>query len=373
MATPLTSTVASFRRLLVWAVLILLVYFVISTVYGFIVPLIPGARAPIPTAENRYGLIPKPHLDPRYTVPTKNQVNYVLETVSGNLPAFPDILPVFPVVTPKKSLLVSDLAKAKAPTLGFGKTEPIVLSPSEYQWRDEERKTTLRLDIINNNYTIKTDPDALQIQTGAFQPAETILRSASFALEEAGKLDSSFGGLSPTLTYLKNMGDFMSKVESASEGDIARVDFFRELKISDKVKYPIYGPSPFEGPVQMYFAGGISGKPFEVNFKVWQYDFLQGSTYPLENPIEAWEGLQDGEGVVAALTSKEIDYLREGKLPAIHSIVIRTIGIAYFDDPNSQSFLQPISIFIGQAFLQNGDVAEVIIYKPLVHPSYFAK
>jgi hypothetical protein len=229
------------------------------------------------------------------------------------------------------------------------------------------------LDIINNNYTIITDPETLEVKTGALPPTENLLRSASSLLGEANKLDASFEGLSPTLTYLKSMGDFMSKVESSSEADIARVDFFREVKLSDKVKYPIYGPSPFEGPVQMYLSSGNPGRPYEIRFKVWQYDFLRGSTYPLESPAEAWENLQNGDGVVAALTSKDVDYLREGKLPTINSIVIRTIGIAYFDDPNSQTYLQPISLFIGQAFLQNGDAAEIIIYRPLIHPNYFAK
>lgn len=370
MATSLTNTVNFIRRFLFVSVLLLLSYFLLTFGLDILKGLSPfGKQMASPKAGVGFGQLPPLSFTNRLTTPKAETANYILETVSGRLPNFPVLLPVFPVQTPKKSLLASARAQELAVSLGFSE-QPAIVSPSEYLWEKKSQNLQLRMNILTLNYKLTTT-QLLPLLPGQLSSEEKLKEAAQTFLSQARPLDKSFDGNKTTVVWLRFNGQNFNKVESLSEADAARVDFFRTVKLGE-IAYPLLAAPPQESLVRAYFKGGQKG-PYEVDFTVWPYDFEKSSTYPLKNTKTAWEEVKQGLSVIVFLSSKDINYLQLTQRPDFKNITVRQLQLAYFDDEARQSFLQPVYVFFGQADFKNGESAEIITYVPAVDERWIVK
>lgn len=370
MATSLTNTVNFVHRFLLIAALLLLAYFLFNSGLDFLRGLSPfGSTATTAKAGVGFGPLPPLSFKNRVLTPKAETVVYTLETMSGLLPNFPVLLPVFTVQTPKKSLLASERAKDLAAALGFA-GQPTIISPSEYLWEKPSQTLRLKMNILTLNYRLTTT-QLFPFIPGQLTTEEKLKDAARTFLSQARPLDKNFADGKATVVWLRFNGQSFVKAESLSEADAARVDFFRTVKIGE-TSYSLLTILPQESLVRVYFQGGRKN-PYEVDYTIWPYDFDKGSTYPLKNVNLAWEEIKRGQSPVVYLSSKDIDYLKLRQPPDFKNVTVREVKLAYFDDESRQSFLQPIYVFSGQADFKNGESAEIITYVPAVDERWVVK
>lgn len=364
----LTETAHLLRRGLIFFVLLILAYFVISFGSGFVSGLVsPGGGKKIIKAEVRFGKLPFLHLGGKQATPKSEATAYILETVTGDFPQTPSMLPVFPLQQQPVDILASDEAISLALNLGFP-TEPKVLSPTEYLWEISEQ--TLRMNILTKNYAVNPKYELI-FPKGKLTDSAAIMNNAKAAIGIGRNLDASFTDNLISISLLRREGTELKPAPSPMEAEVARVDFFRSVGV-DKQEYRLLTGHPQEALVYLLLGGG-RGQPFLKNFITWNYDFKRGATYPLRPVRTAWEEIKSGLGTVTLLSGKNGDYIRTENLPEIKTITIRQIEIAYFDEEIMQNFLQPIFVFSGQADLTNAQRAEIIIYTPAVDPAWVVK
>lgn len=370
MATALTETVNSIRRIIIIAGLLLLAYFLFTFALDFLKGLTPLGKGPTaPRADVRFGKLPTPALKNLIASPKAETAVYTLETVNARFPDFPALLPVFPVQTPGKSILAAERAKEIAALLGFT-GQPTFVSPIDYLWEKPAQGIELRMNIITLNYRITTR-QILPLAAGLLPGEDHLKNTAQNFFGLARPLDKSFAENKTGIEWLRFNGQTYSKAESLSEAEAARIDFFRTVKIGG-ISYLLRTVPPQESLVSAYFKGGQKD-PYEINFTIWPYNFEQGATYPLKNVSLAWEELKKGQGAVVSLSSRDINYSKLPQRPEINTVTLRDIQLAYFDEAARQNFLQPIYVFSGQAELKNGESAEIIIYVPAVDEKWIVK
>lgn len=370
MATSLTKTVHFVRRFLLILVLLLPTYFLFNFGLDFLRDFSPFGKTVITAkAGVGFGQLPPLSFKSRLLTPKAETAVYTLETVSGRLPNFPTLLPVFPVQTPKKSLLAAERAQGIAAAFGFA-GQPTAISPSEYLWEKANQTLQLRLNILTLNYALTT-AQLLPFAAGQLPNEENLKAHAQAFLNLTRPLDKSFAENKTTVVWLRFNGQTFVKAESLSEAGAARLDFFRTVKIGE-TSYSLLTIPPQESLVRVYFKGG-QRDPYEVDYTVWPYDFDKGSTYPLKNINSAWEEVKRGQATMVSLSSKDINYLKLTQMPDFKNVTLREVKLAYFDDASRQSFLQPIYVFSGQADFKNGESAEITAYVPAVDERWVVK
>lgn len=364
----LTETAHLLRRGLIFAVLLILAYFVISFGSGFVSRMFaPGGGSQVITAEVRFGKLPFLHLGGKQATPKSEATTYILETVTGDFPQTPFLLPVFPLQEQPVDILASDEAINLALNLGFP-NEPKVLSPTEYLW--EMADQTLRMNILTKNYAVNPKYEVI-FPKGKLTDATAIMNNAKAAIGTGRSLDTSFTDNLISVSLLRREGTELKPAPSPLEAEVARVDFFRSVEV-DKQEYRLLTGHPQEALVYLLIGGG-RGQPILKNFITWNYDFKRGATYPLRTLSTAWEEIKTGLGTVTLLSGKSGDYTKTGNLPEIKTITIRQMEIAYFDEEIMQNFLQPVYVFSGQADLTSNERVEITIYAPAVDPNWIVK
>lgn len=364
----LTETAHLLRRGLIFSVLLILAYFVFSFGSGLISGLVSQSGGKqIIKAEVSFGKLPFLHLGGKQATPKSETTEYVLETVTGDFPQTPSMLPVFPLQEQPVDILASDEAINLALNLGFP-NEPKVLSPTEYLWEMSEQ--TLRMNILTKNYAVNPKYEVI-FPKGKLTDSIAIMNNAKVAIGTGRSLDASFTDNLISIYLLRREGSELKPAPSPLEAEVARVDFFRSVEV-EKQEYRLLTGHPQEALVYLLLGGG-KGQPFLKNFITWNYDFKQGATYPLRTLATAWEEIKSGLGTITALSGKNGGYLKKGNLPEIKTITIRQIEIAYFDEEIMQNFLQPIFVFSGQADLIGNERVEITIYTPAVDPEWVVK
>lgn len=367
MAT-LTETAHLLRRGLIFTVLIIFAYFAILFGSGLISGFVsPKDNKQIIKADVSFGKLPFLHLGGKTATPKSEETTYILETVTGDFPQTPFLLPVFPLKEQPVDILASDEAINLALNLGFP-NEPKVLSPTEYLWEISEQ--TLRMNILTKNYAINPKYEII-FPKGKLTDAAAIMNNAKVNISTGRSLDASFPDNLISIALLRREGTELKPAPSPLEAEVARVDFFRSVEV-EKQEYRLLTGRPQESLVYLLLGGG-KGQPFVKNFITWNYDFKRGATYPLRTLGTAWEEIKSGLGTITLLFGKNSDYLKTGNLPEIKTITIRQIEIAYFDEEIMQNFLQPIYVFSGQADLTNNERVEIIIYSPAVDQNWIVK
>ncbi|MEA2020522.1 MAG: hypothetical protein U9M98_02270 [Patescibacteria group bacterium] len=289
---------------------------------------------------------------------------YELDTPTARLPAMPDRLPIFPLeknpTTPLTELQAEDLAKS----LGFT-SSPKAISPTEYRW--EEGKRTLEMNIVSQAFSLTYDSNTLEIQLTkgnaptkqlAEDTAQNFLNRLSLGNKtlESAKREVSFVQI--------NNGKF-SVVESLSQAQLTRVDLFKVLNVDGK-SYDVLGPKPRQGLTTLLVAGGsyrsvVDQVPI-AEYQNWKIKTEEGSTYPLLTSSKAWENLEAGNAALVYLKPQGAGFYENPSPPLVEKIRIQNMQLAYFESKQAQNYLTPIYVFKGLAEVKNQKPWEIVLY-----------
>src|SRR3989344_7209254 len=141
----LTDTQIAVKKLLIGIAILTVVYysgkFLLFQGVGIYRKLFPPN---IPIPEAKWGKLPTLKM-PSVTIEGSPQ--YILDTVNGNLPAFPDRIKVFPIIEPSTTLIYEQGIQKLAGDLGFTGIYTKV-STSQRRWVDGTNQRTFDADAI---------------------------------------------------------------------------------------------------------------------------------------------------------------------------------------------------------------------------------
>lgn len=294
--------------------------------------------APPPPPEVGFGKLPQIPF-PKQTIDHK--INFSLNTLSGNLPNFPDRLKVYQFASSEPDFFSLDKAKTKVSQLGFT-SPPKKLSEDSYQWINGDplsHKITFNIFSFDFKYSSSflADPK-LQFLTNSLDEKTSINTAQSFMEKLSLNLnDMDSNKISTSLFVIKNYT--LLPASSISSSNIVRVDFFQK----DVDNLPIVYPRPSKSIIN-FFVGELqnqSPEVLEANFSHKTISNLS-STYPIKKADVAFEQLNQGKAYLASYSGDQ-------------NISIKNIYLAYYIQED-QEFLMPIIVFEGS----NGFVGYVL-------------
>lgn len=333
MAT-LTETAYYTRKTINWLIVVVIAYFVLKLIWGFLVVIYLMIFPPKPPPPD-YAFGKLPALEFPANNQQNRQLTYVLETISGDIPIASKSATVF--FMPKKPANLLGLSKAKsfAERLGFS-TNAQQESKNIYLFKDATSPLrTLRYDIVSENfimrYKFELDPGLFQEKKIPFSDAAKAEAQSVLQTYELDENDIING--SDTVSFLKLQGNVLVPTTSHSRADAVRVDFFRQ---------PIHGlpvltSHPGEGSVAIIFSGStnLDKRILQVAYTYWPVDLYTTATYGLKDLQVAWQELVSNQGFIAQYPSTGTQ------------VTIRNAYLAYYDSFDPQIYLQPMYVFEG--------------------------
>ena len=287
--------------------------------------------------------------------PTKGglpNLEYTLQTVTGDLPQLPTQAKVYYMAKPGASLSSLENAKTKASSLGFT-TSPTSVSQSVYRFKNPLVPATLEVNIISGvfsiSYDLGLDPTPLSQRPPAPEVAQANVKNF---LSSAGLLFEDISRGQATTDFLKIQSQQLVPAISLSESSLLRVNLFR----SDYDEIPSLTPNPTRGNIWFLVSGDTIREKQILGgeYHYFPVDQTQSSTYPIKTATQAYDDLTNGRGYIA-----DLGLNTNGK------ITIRKVYLAHYDPDVETDFFQPIIVFEGD----NGFMA----YVPAVADSYYQK
>ena len=303
-----------------------------------------------------------------------SELTYTLNTLTGELPEFPDRLTVYPLVEDKENFLNLDKAKAKVAALGFVTAEgtpipEIPLGNASYEWDEQTgiaRKiifNTITFDFkLNSDYLTALnalEAQHLSNQKSAITTAKSFLETVELLpddldLEKTENPEKELTYLTaPQLFSIDKRVGTLIPATSLAKANVIRVEFYQkdmEYQLDTgkpgaaflDMKLPILYPHPPHSTMSFWIASG------ETNAQVVAANYVHHSivlpeegsveplaTYPIKTPAEAFEELKEGQGYIASY----------GKTDT--SILINNVYLAYYLGEEKQKYLMPIMVFEG--------------------------
>jgi hypothetical protein len=330
---PTLSQISSESKSLVkWGGIVLgaiILIFILFNVGKMIKTALFPTPAPPPTVG--YGKLPQPDF------PKKEELRnftYSIDTVSGNLPSFPDRLNVYKMIKPQADLLALKKTQEKLNNVDFD-SAPVLVSQNIYNWTTTSPfSKTLSYNIFTSDFTLTSSylTDS-SINAGKNFPTDntTISESARNFLSSIGSLpkDLDLERIKIDLLTIKN--NVLMSATSISSAQAARVYFFQ----NNINKLPIFYSNPNTSPISLLITGGEN----EAQVVEASYNYQNASeefeTYPIKTAAEAFDMLGNGKGYIAS-SPENID-----------KISITNIYLAYYISENKQNYLMPIIVFEG--------------------------
>ncbi len=264
---------------------------------------------------------------------TDNHLLYVLDTISGTFPNFPDRATINRLEKPVPNFLDLKRAQDRVSQIGFT-TNGIALSNTKYLWNEQTspfRKLTF--DIVSSNFTISSNylfnPDMLQNKNLPDQTNAPAIASSFLA-----KVSLLPNDIEPTKTktmLLKVENGTLVSATSQSTAQLIRVDFFQK----DVNSLPIYYPDPLHATISLFLTGG-QFEPQVIQSAVFHQTVdTSSTTYPIKTASTAYQELQKGGGYIASYFGNS------------NTVRIKNIFLAYYLGDTAQDYLMPIIVFEG--------------------------
>lgn len=333
MAT-LTETAYYTRRTIKYGAMALIGIILLKNIFSFAIAYWRKLRPPPPPPPTvAFGKLPKIQFpESRFK---EEKLVYRLETVTGGTPNLGDRAKVYFMPIEKPSLLALDRAKTQARKMGFPGPEGKI-SETIYQWQKEEPLlTTLEMDVINYNFTIrkKWQEDQSLLEEKRLPIEELAVIEAKNFLQTNGLLGEELKTGRAGVSFLRFVPPSLVSAISPSEADFVRVNLFR----SNLDNLSLLPSNPKEALVSLLLSGSSNREKriLEVNYTHFPIAKETFATYPLKTSAQAWQELQTGQGFIANLKTGE------------KQVTIRKIYLAYFEDSLPQNYLQPIYVFEG--------------------------
>lgn len=327
----LSQATAKSRTILKIGVVVLSLIFLVLILFrmGIILQekFFPKAPAP-PTVS--FGKIP-PIVFPSNV--TDKSYNYSLDTVTGELPVFPDRIKVYKMTTDLPDLLALQKAKGRVAAVGFTSSE-LPISTKTYQWNDlENLNKTLTMDISSLNFNLTSSfmsDSVVQSAVNLPSPTAAITTSQSFLSAMSNFPNDIDLNKTKTLLFSINNNTLVSAT-SFSNSQVIEVDFFQK----EVDKLPIFYPKAVNSTMNLLIVGG-KNQPQVVQVNYFHQNISsENATYPIKTAQDAFGLLKQGQGYVASYFGSSTD------------ISIKNVYLAYYMSDKKQDYLEPIAVFEG--------------------------
>lgn len=332
----LTITAYYTRRAINWSILAFIVYLFLRLFWAILVGIWLFLFPPQPPPPNNaFGKLPAIRFATPKTPPPAGQLTFQLETISGSVPKASDSAYVYFVPKAAANLLALPATQEFVKELQLDPT-PIQETKNMYRFADKDFiLRSLKYDIVTENFILRY---MFEQDTGLFNDKSLMdaNQSVAKAVNLLGDFDLYTKDLSEgtnQVSFLKLVGDKLVKVNSFSQADAVRIDFFR--RPIGKMK--VYTPYPDEGLIWIIYSGSRVTKKqlLEFNYTYWPIDYQTNATYGLKPSLQAWQELQSGGGYIAR-------YPSEGT-----TAVVRNVTLGYYESNEYQPYIQPIFVFEG--------------------------
>jgi len=332
----LTDTAYYTRRTINWIILGLIAYFILRFFWGFLTSALLFLFPPRPAPPNhRFNKLPVVAFPAPESSPSGN-FSIKLETISGSLPRASDSARVYFMSKSSARLPAIINAQNFAKKLSFD-PNPIQENKTVYRFNDTETPLRkLQYDIVSNNFVLnyRFEQDTGLFTEGVITDPEKIVDEAKNFLRTHDLFLDDFSRGTTKTTLLKLVGNTLMPVDSISQTNAVRVDFFR----GSVNKFSLVTPRPDEGQIRILFSPSKNAKKriLEVVYTNWPIEYEEFGTYKIKTSSEAWLELQNGQGFIAK-------YPDNGDMQG----VVRNVYLAYYDSFDPQTYLQPVFVFEG--------------------------
>lgn len=310
--------------------------------------LVPPPPAPPTVGFGRLAEIPFP--EQNATLP---QLEFVINTPSGNLPTFPDQIPVYLMPLKTATLYSYDRIKQIASAFGFT-NEPLRESETLYTFNHPSVPATFKADIVFETFSLSfnlaadsrpLNRRAPDVQTATNLVTQVLSRASAKPEDLAGPITSEF---------LRVEGQNLVRALSLSDAQLTRINLSRKPIVIKEIEYPSVTANPKEGNVWFIVSGSEEkGKDLIAGeYRYFAVDAKKFETYPLKTAQQALEDLKSGKGYIANLGLNT-----DGR------ITIREIYLGYYDPNTPYSFYQPVVVFKGDR--------EFVAYVPAVTNEFY--
>jgi len=281
----------------------------------------------------KYGILP------RIVFPEKDIVkkSFTQQFPNDNYPKFDTQARTYFIARSISTFLALEEDKKTASQLGFN-SEPKELTTGKgvYEFRNDIFNQTLTMNIADGSFKLKypyesdqllLNPEKVPNKSEATDLAKQYLASAEKYAKDLEEGDKR-------VTFWKIELNGLKAVNSQSEGNAVRVDFFRSLLEGG---FPIVSSEYNGAPVSVLVSGAqTDGKRIiEVNYKYAPVDRQSFATYPIKTAEAAWNELVSG------------NYWPVNDVSG-STVIIRKMYLAYFEPVVRTNYLQPVYVFEGE-------------------------
>ncbi len=268
---------------------------------------------------------------------TNQKLTYVLDTVSGDLPAFPDRATVYPIQQPTPSFLNLQRAQQKAGNVNF-LGQGSALSQTQYAWYEQQTPfRKLIMDIVSFNFSLTSDflTNTTLLQNATAPLANDAITTATNFLNRLSLLPSDIDTTKTTTQIFSITNQQLVKATSKSLAQVTQVNFFQ----NDIEKLPIYYANPPGSSMSFLVTNtGNENQVLATTFTHFSIDSTKSSTYPIKSASKAFEELKAGKAYIATTP---------GTQTTVH---IKNVLLGYYLGDTPQEYLLPIIIFQGDNF-----------------------
>lgn len=330
----LTETAFYARKTIKFGSIGLVIFIFARLAFNMFLDYIRETFPPSPIVNNAFGKLPSITF-PQSASPS-GEITFILQTIDGNVPDASDSARVFFMPKSRINLLSLSRAQAFVGKLGFT-TSPRQLTETLYRWIDlKSPLRSIEYDTVSNlftlNYLFQHDL-ALFLEKQIPSPAQARTETLNF-LQSAGIRRTDIDTISPTIQYLKLVGNQLEPTTSQSQADAVKVDYFRNrvdgmLMVTDK---------PGEANISFILSGAQNPERriLFVKYQSWPVDFSSNARYKVKSSSEAWTEFLEGKSYIASFPQGQ------------NNIPITDVFLAYYDSPAAQLFLQPIFVISGE-------------------------
>ncbi len=271
--------------------------------------------------------------------------SYIIDTVTGNLPKFPDRAKVFRIVPLSINLLALKKTGQDVAQAGFT-NGPARVNGNVYQWTDPSSAIgkKINIDIFSSEFNVSSvflnDPN---VQNGNNLPSpDEAIKLAQNFLSGMEILPTDIETIKPYYYSIQNSQ--LTSASSVSDARVIEVDLFQK----DLDDLPIYYPKPYNSTMNI-FVGGGENRPQILQAQYFHQEVsTESATYPIKTSEEAFAELKDGKAYIAnpAILGKD-------------EILLKGVSLAYYMSDKTQDYLMPIVVFKGD----NGFIAYLFAVK----------
>jgi len=315
------------------AFLVILVIFIIFYAINLILQVIELKRIQPIYTNTVFGKIRAPQIN---NASSSAGLSFRLDTVDGKPITATDSAKVFYLPPPVARFGYREKVYLIAKTLGFN-TDIV-----KYQLQGDKAVLTdptqdLTVDIRNFNFTYQFHfENTPELFTNAATPTtkESQDRAVNF-LQKINRYPDEFTQGTPNIIFFNYNPEIkqFKQLDRNTGANLAEVDFYRP----DVDGFPVVSPTFFNSQnyVMVMMIPNSEPRIIKAQINFFEKSGQQVGYYPVKTGDQAFSALKEGQGLVVSNPD------------GVNKVVIKTMGLGYFEPDFYQDYFQPVYVFTG--------------------------